>query len=69
MEVAREYLNCDLSYALELKQWFAGEDYPNPAAIAFGEIKRLHRSTVYGVKVELRDKWGFKNVFYTQDTF
>ena len=35
MEEAREYLNCALSYALELKQWLAGEDCPNPVAIAF----------------------------------
>ena len=54
METAREYLKCDLSCSLKLKQWFAGEDYPNPAAIAFEEIKCFHCSNVYGVKVELR---------------
>ena len=69
MEVAREYLNCAPSYASELKQWFAGEDYPNPAAIAFEEIKRFHCSNVYGVNVDLRKNWGFEDVFYTQDTF
>ena len=55
MEAAREYLNCAPSYALKLKQWFAGEDYPNPVAIAFEEIRRFHRSNAYGVKVELSD--------------
>ena len=63
MEAAREYLNCALSYASKLKQWFVGEDYPNPAAIAFEEIKRFHCSNVYGVKVELRDNWGFEKIF------
>ena len=38
MEAAREYWNCAPSYASELKQWFAGEDYPNPSAIAFEEM-------------------------------
>ena len=56
MEAAREYLNCALSYALKLKQWFAGEDYPNPAAISFEEITYFHCSNVYGVNVELVDK-------------
>ena len=35
MEAAREYLNCVPSYALELRQWFAGDDYPNPEEVAF----------------------------------
>ena len=69
MEAAREYLNCAPSYASKLKQWFAGEDYLNPAAIAFEEIKHFHCSNVYGVDVELRDNWEFEDVFYTKDTF
>ena len=67
MEAAREYLNCAPSYALELKQWFSGEDYPNPSAIAFEEIKRFHCSNVYRFKVELRNNLGFEDVFYNQD--
>ena len=69
IEAARKYLNCSPSYALELKQWFAGEDYPKPAAIAFEEIKRFYCSNVYGVDIELKGDWGFEDVFYTQDTF
>ena len=38
MEVAREYLNCAPSFASKLTQWFEGEDYPNPAAIAFEKL-------------------------------
>ena len=66
MEAAREYLNCAPSCALELKQWFAGEDYPNPAAIAFEEIKRFYCSNVYGVNVELRTIEDLKTCFTTK---
>ena len=69
MEASREYLNCAPSYASKLKQWFAGEDYPNPAAIAFEEIRRFHCSNVYGFNLELKNNWGFEDVFYTQDAF
>ena len=68
MEDARNYLNCIPSYALELRQWFAGDNYPNLAEVAFQKIKQANRKFEYSDD-KLRSDWRIDNVYNQQEAF
>ena len=68
MEAAREYLNCVPSYALELRQWFTGDNYPNLAEVAFEKIRQANRKFEYADD-ELRSDCAIEDVYNQQEAF